>query len=106
MSNAIIYSIAPVDTHLNLKDPLLFTVHHHDRFLKGSAALASQTTPINVEYEMYFGEIVPGFPEHPHTGLKRAHSKHRFCDWKVNPLRNSQNPQPKAESRQGLSLVS
>jgi quercetin 2,3-dioxygenase len=61
-------------------DPFLFCVHHDDRYPKGnermgpSASLASRELgqdfdPAN-EWRMYHGEVVPGFPQHPHRGFE------------------------------------
>jgi redox-sensitive bicupin YhaK (pirin superfamily) len=61
-------------------DPFLFCVHHLDRYpaandqLGPSASLAGR--PIGQDFEgidgwrMYHGQVVPGFPAHPHRGFE------------------------------------
>ena len=65
-----IYSIVPVTFRLDLKDPFIFTAHHIDHFPEGHAELGPQYPAVNQEYRMYYGETVPGFPQHPHTGFE------------------------------------
>lgn len=71
MSDSNIYSIQPIEFRLDLKDPFLFTAHHIDHFPKGNDQLGP-TIPSTPEkpYQMYYGDVVPGFPEHPHTGFE------------------------------------
>lgn len=71
MSNSNIYSLQPIEFRLDLKDPFLFTAHHIDHFPKGNEQLGP-TIPSSPEkpYQMYYGDVVPGFPEHPHTGFE------------------------------------
>ena len=70
MSNPFIYSIVPIEFRLDLKDPFIFCAHHIDHFPKGNTDLGPQTPALNHEYNMYYGDTVPGFPEHPHTGFE------------------------------------
>ena len=70
MSNAVIYAITPITFRLDLKDPFIFTAHHIDHFPKANAELGPLTPAINKEFNMYYGDTVPGFPEHPHTGFE------------------------------------
>lgn len=70
MSNSVLYSVVPVESRLDLKDPFIFTVHHQDHYPQGNAQLGPVTPPYQHEYDMYYGEQIPGFPEHPHTGFE------------------------------------
>lgn len=70
MSELPILSIVPVEFRLDLKDPFLFTAHHIDHFPAANADMGPQTAAKENEYKMYYGETVPGFPEHPHTGFE------------------------------------
>lgn len=70
MKKSVIYSVTPITFRLDLKDPFLFTAHHIDHFPKGNSKLGPLTPAHNKEYNMYYGEVVPGFPEHPHTGFE------------------------------------
>ena len=65
-----IYSIVPVEFRLDLKDPFIFTAHHIDYFPEGNAELGPKHPATQHEYRMYYGDTVPGFPEHPHTGFE------------------------------------
>jgi redox-sensitive bicupin YhaK (pirin superfamily) len=61
-------------------DPFLFCVHHLDRYPKGNAALGPDAPlagrNIGMDFEgkdgwrMYHGDVVPGFPQHPHRGFE------------------------------------
>src|SRR4051812_6845288 len=61
-------------------DPFLFCVHHHDRYPAGNtelgplASLAGRNLGEDFAgkdgWSMYHGEVVPGFPRHPHRGFE------------------------------------
>jgi redox-sensitive bicupin YhaK (pirin superfamily) len=61
-------------------DPFLFCVHHDDRYPAGNerlgpaASLAGRDLGQDFEgkdgWRMYHGEVVPGFPQHPHRGFE------------------------------------
>jgi redox-sensitive bicupin YhaK (pirin superfamily) len=61
-------------------DPFIFTVHHLDRYPAGndelgpSLPLAGRQIGSDFSYQdgwsMYHGNVVPGFPQHPHRGFE------------------------------------
>ncbi len=61
-------------------DPFLFCVHHDDAYPKGNeqlgpaASLAGRNLGNDFEgidgWRMYHGDVVPGFPQHPHRGFE------------------------------------
>lgn len=61
-------------------DPFLFCVHHDDAYPAGNerlgpaASLAGRNLGNDFEgkdgWRMYHGEVVPGFPQHPHRGFE------------------------------------
>ncbi|HTH07632.1 MAG TPA: pirin family protein, partial [Ilumatobacteraceae bacterium] len=61
-------------------DPFLFCVHHVDRYPSGNpslgpaASLAGRTLGQDFDgidgWRMYHGQVVPGFPAHPHRGFE------------------------------------
>jgi redox-sensitive bicupin YhaK (pirin superfamily) len=61
-------------------DPFLFCVHHDDAYPAGNellgpaASLAGRNLGQDFEprdgWRMYHGEVVPGFPQHPHRGFE------------------------------------
>ena len=61
-------------------DPFLFCVHHEDHYPKGNeqmgpqASLAGRNMGMDFEgkdgWRMYHGDVVPGFPRHPHRGFE------------------------------------
>jgi quercetin 2,3-dioxygenase len=61
-------------------DPFLFCVHHLDRYPAGNAALGPATSLVGRRigqdfdgidgWRMYHGQVVPGFPAHPHRGFE------------------------------------
>ncbi|HEY2370482.1 MAG TPA: pirin family protein, partial [Polyangiaceae bacterium] len=61
-------------------DPFLFCVHHDDKYPRGNpqlgpaSSLAGRKLGMDFEgkdgWRMYHGEIVPGFPQHPHRGFE------------------------------------
>lgn len=62
------------------EDPFLFCVHHLDRYPAGDARMGPKASltgrPIGSDFtgkdgwSMYHGEVVPGFPRHPHRGFE------------------------------------
>lgn len=61
-------------------DPYLFCVHHLDRYPKGNeklgpaASLAGRQIGQDFDgmdgWRMYHGDVLPGFPQHPHRGFE------------------------------------
>jgi redox-sensitive bicupin YhaK (pirin superfamily) len=61
-------------------DPFLFCVHHDDKYPRGNAQLGPASSlagrRLGMDFEgkdgwrMYHGEVVPGFPQHPHRGFE------------------------------------
>jgi hypothetical protein len=62
------------------QDPFLFCVHHDDKYPAGNeqlgpaASLAGRNIGQDFEgidgWRMYHGDVVPGFPQHPHRGFE------------------------------------
>jgi redox-sensitive bicupin YhaK (pirin superfamily) len=62
------------------EDPFLFCVHHDDNYPPGNdvlgprASLAGRNIGMDFEgkdgWRMYHGDVVPGFPQHPHRGFE------------------------------------
>ena len=62
------------------EDPFLFCVHHLDDYPAGNAELGpaaslsgrdmGQDFDPREEWRMYHGQVVPGFPSHPHRGFE------------------------------------
>ncbi len=61
-------------------DPFLFCVHHDDAYPAGNDQLGPQASLTDRKmgndfagkdgWRMYHGEVVPGFPQHPHRGFE------------------------------------
>jgi redox-sensitive bicupin YhaK (pirin superfamily) len=79
MSDAIL-QVAPLGFPWATIDPFLFCVHHDDAYPAGNeqmgpaASLAGrslgQDFTIKDGWRMYHGDVVPGFPQHPHRGFE------------------------------------
>jgi redox-sensitive bicupin YhaK (pirin superfamily) len=75
-----ILDIAPLRQRWQTQDPFLFCVHHLDRYPPGNdrlgpaASLAGRNIGQDFEgrggWNMYHGDVVPGFPQHPHRGFE------------------------------------
>ena len=75
-----IFQQVPLGMQWPTLDPFLFCVHHLDRYPAGNdqqgpvASLAGR--PLGQDFEgidgwrMYHGQVVPGFPSHPHRGFE------------------------------------
>jgi hypothetical protein len=75
-----ILSIKPMGFAWDTLDPFLFCVHHEDKFPKGNEEMGPAVSLkgrslgddfiIKDGWRMYHGKKVPGFPGHPHRGLR------------------------------------
>ncbi|KAI8808466.1 pirin family protein [Cladochytrium replicatum] len=74
--------LPPGTTPWDVQDPFLFTVHHKDDFPKGNENFGPADKDFRRGrhmgadfgakdgWNMYHGEEVPGFPQHPHRGFE------------------------------------
>lgn len=73
------------------QDPFLFCAYHFDRYPKGNKDLGPADSlsgrPIGNDFDpdlpwrMYHGNVVPGFPQHPHRGFETVTIVNQgFCD--------------------------
>ena len=75
-----VQSVSPLGFPWMTLDPFLFCVHHDDKYPRGNdkmgpdASLAGRQLGndfvIKDGFRMYHGEVVPGFPQHPHRGFE------------------------------------
>ena len=75
-----VLQIRPLGFPWETADPFLFCVHHDDQYPAGNdrmgpaASLQGRTLGQDFEpgnpWRMYHGEVVPGFPQHPHRGFE------------------------------------
>ncbi len=78
MTNAIL-DLRPLSQPWEGADPFLFCVYHNDAYPPGNArmgpaaSLAGRNLGSDFSrkdgWSMYHGEVVPGFPAHPHRGF-------------------------------------
>jgi redox-sensitive bicupin YhaK (pirin superfamily) len=80
MSDAVI-RIKPLGFPWETTDPFLFCAHHDDAYPAGDERMAPPSSALvgrdigqdfqgKDGWRMYHGEIVPGFPAHPHRGFE------------------------------------
>ncbi|MBP9111913.1 MAG: pirin family protein [Polyangiaceae bacterium] len=75
-----VLSRTPLGFPWQTSDPFLFCVHHNDAYPAGNEAMgpAASLEGRNIGqdfagkdgWSMYHGEVVPGFPQHPHRGFE------------------------------------
>ena len=80
MAERAVLSIEPLGFPWKTADPFLFCVHHDDAYPAGdermgpAASLAGRNIGQDFEgkdgWRMYHGDVVPGFPQHPHRGFE------------------------------------
>lgn len=80
MSDSVIVSVNPLGFPWQTSDPFLTCIYHQDAFPAGNdrmgpaASLAGRNLGQDFEgkdgWRMYHGEVVPGFPSHPHRGFE------------------------------------
>lgn len=77
----VVRSVEPLGgMHWKTRDPFLFCAHHDDGYPKANdalgpaASLAGRHLGSDFEsvggWNMYHGDVVPGFPQHPHRGFE------------------------------------
>ncbi len=79
MADSII-RVAPLGFRWETRDPFLFCVHHIDRYPAGNQRLGPAASLAGHDigqdfagtdgWRMYHGDVVPGFPQHPHRGFE------------------------------------
>ena len=80
MSEDTILGVQPLAFQWATVDPFLFCVHHDDAYPAGNermgpaASLAGRHIGMDFDgidgWRMYHGDVVPGFPRHPHRGFE------------------------------------
>jgi redox-sensitive bicupin YhaK (pirin superfamily) len=80
MTEDAVRRIMPLGFPWETSDPFLFCVHHDDHYPAGNeqlgpaASLAGRALGQDFAgadgWRMYHGEVVPGFPQHPHRGFE------------------------------------
>jgi quercetin 2,3-dioxygenase len=80
MADSPIIATVPLAFQWPTLDPFLFCVHHDDAYPAGNDKLGPATSlegrELGMDFQpkdgwrMYHGEVVPGFPQHPHRGFE------------------------------------
>ena len=80
VSDPVVLKTFPLGFPWQTSDPFLFCVHHVDLYPPGNdamgpaASLAGRDIGMDFEgkdgWRMYHGDVVPGFPRHPHRGFE------------------------------------
>jgi hypothetical protein len=91
VSERVVLNVLPLGFPWPTVDPFLFCVHHLDLYPAGNeamgpaASLAGRNIGMDFEgqdgWRMYHGDVVPGFPRHPHRGFETVTlARHGFID--------------------------
>ena len=80
MSQSVVLNVLPLGFPWQTVDPFLFCVHHVDLYPAGNEAMGPAASlagrDIGMDFagqdgwRMYHGDVVPGFPHHPHRGFE------------------------------------
>ncbi|APR80759.1 Pirin [Minicystis rosea] len=80
MNEDVVTKVEPLGFPWQTPDPFLFCVHHDDAYPAGNehlgpaASLAGRNIGQDFAgkdgWRMYHGDVVPGFPQHPHRGFE------------------------------------
>ena len=76
----VVLGVEPLGFLWKTLDPFLFCAHHDDHYPKGNEKLGPAVSlagrdigmdfTVKDGFRMYHGDVVPGFPEHPHRGFE------------------------------------
>ncbi len=76
----LVRKVEPLRAQWPTLDPFLFCAHHDDAYPAGNARLGPSASLVGHEigsdfagkdgWRMYHGDVVPGFPSHPHRGFE------------------------------------
>src|SRR5688500_18892241 len=76
----IVKNVEPLGFQWKTPDPFLFCVHHDDAYPAGNEKLGPKASlsgrnigsdfTVKDGFRMYHGDVVPGFPQHPHRGFE------------------------------------
>lgn len=91
MPDDVVLQTVPLGLHWPTIDPFLFCAHHDDAYPPGNdelgpdASLEGRTIGMDFEgidgWRMYHGDVVPGFPQHPHRGFETiTYVREGVCD--------------------------
>ena len=91
MTNDAILSVHPLGIPWETADPFLFCMYHNDAYPAGNnnlgpaASLSGRNIGQDFEgrdgWRTYHGDVVPGFPQHPHRGFETVTiMRHGFID--------------------------
>ena len=88
-ADAVVGQVKKLGFPWETADPFLFCVHHDDAYPAGNeilgpaASLAGRDLGQDFEgrdgWRMYHGDVVPGFPQHPHRGFETVHIVRSPC---------------------------
>jgi redox-sensitive bicupin YhaK (pirin superfamily) len=77
---SVVLETLPLGFPWQTVDPFLFCVHHDDAYPKGNEQLGPEASlagrnlgndfTVKDGFRMYHGQVVPGFPSHPHRGFE------------------------------------
>ncbi len=75
-----VLDVSPLSLPWQTSDPFLFCMHHRDAYPAGNAQMAPVASLAGRDigqdfagkdgWNMYHGDVVPGFPQHPHRGFE------------------------------------
>ncbi len=91
MTDELILSEQRLGLHWETLDPFLFCAHHDDAYPAGDERMGPRASlegrDLGQDFEgkdgwrMYHGDVVPGFPQHPHRGFETVTLVRRgYCD--------------------------
>ena len=80
VNEPVVRSVEPLRFPWQTPDPFLFCVHHDDAYPRGNERMGPAASLAGREmgadfgakdgWNMYHGQVVPGFPQHPHRGFE------------------------------------